>query len=301
MITMITATSSAFSSRDLMTDQEALGIIIASTVILIANILLTTTTLIIITITGQRASNTSNRIIFYLAMSDLATALYRSLILLLVIDYQKRVFKAPFEITAQFITCQVAYLSAYIVVVLALDRFLHVKYLTEINTKFTNTHVDILAGCGLFISTMFAGNSIVETVFPKRFDSLRFVRYIFNTTLLIMAISLYLMTMHTMRRYTRQAVHKTNLQKLNKTVTVASSACMFSIALFYTPIGSILVLRALLDQRVWRQYHLELYFHIAILFAQLNTIFNATMYMVVNRKAKKVLMTLFKRGREDIS
>ena len=291
---MMNPTASTFSSRDLLSNEEALGIIITSIVILLTNILLTITTLIIIIITGQRTSNTSNRIMFYLTITDLATAGYRLLILLLVFDHQKKIFKVQFEISVQFITCQVSYISAYIVVILALDRYLHIKYLTDINSKFTNRKVDILAGVALATSTVFAATTTVETLW-QQYEALRFVRYIFNAVLLVVTITLYTMTMCTMKKYKREAVYKTTLQKLNKTVTMASSACMFSIALFYAPICSMLVLRALLDHKVWQKHHLELYFHIAILFAQLNTIFNATMYMAVNRKAKKVVMTLLKK------
>ena len=82
---------------------------------------------------------------------------------------------------------------------------------------------------------------------------------------------------------------------------MASSLCMFSIALFYAPICIMLTLRALLDNNIWQRYHVELYFHVTIMFAQLNTIFNATMYLVVNRKAKKTIMALFNRQKWEVN
>lgn len=286
--------TSVFSRRNLLSNEETIGIICVSIIILSINIVLSTSTLLIIIVTGQRTSNTSNRIMFYLTVVDLATAGYRVLIILLVLDHQKTTFSVEFEILVQFITSLVSNMSGYIVVLLALDRYLHVKYLTDITSKFTNTKTDLLTGAAFLTSTLFALTTIIDNLWIQ-YEALRFVRYSVNGVLLVIAIMLYIMTVRTIKKYKQEAMYKTTLQKLDKTVTMLSSACMFSLTLFFTPINILLVIRALLNVEIWQKCHLELYFHIAILFAQCNTIFNATMYLVVNRKAKKVLFTLFNK------
>lgn len=292
--------STIFSTRDMLSPKEALGLEIPSIVVLLANVFLSSLTMIIIVITNQ-LKTTSNRVMFYLNLSDLATACYRLLTLLLIFDHKKRFFTTTFEIGVQFVACQVAYFSAYVVVILALDRYLHVKHLKNVAQIFTKRKVDLLTGLALTLSTLFASTLTMETLNEQHGGALRLTRYIINISLMLSAIILYVMTMHEMKKYRNKAVYKTSLEKLNKTVTMASSACLFSIALFYTPICAMLTVRAVLHEHAWKKHHIEFYFHVAMIFAQLNTVFNATMYLMVNRKAKKTIMAFFNKRQATIN
>jgi 7 transmembrane receptor (rhodopsin family). len=292
--------STIFSSRDMLSAKEALGLEIPSIVVLLANVFLSSLTMIIIVVTNQ-LKTTSNRVMFYLNLSDLATACYRLLTLLLIFDHKKRFFNTTFEIAVQFVACQVAYFSAYVVVILAFDRYLHVKHLKNVAQIFTKRKVDWLTALALMLSTLFASSLTMEALNMQHGGALRLTRYIINITLMLLAIILYVMTMREMKKHSNKAVHKTSLEKLNKTVAMASSACLFSIALFYTPICAMLTVRAVLQKSKWKEYHLELYLHIAMIFAQLNTVFNATMYLTVNRKAKKAILAFFNRRHATIN
>ena len=275
-----------FSDRVLLSSEQATLLGVISILVLLLNIILNITTLTVITITNQFHETTS-RIIFYLSISDCGIAVSRVSLVALIFDHNRKVLGTNFELASQFTISLVSYFSAYTVTILAYDRLLHIKHLNNYSMIMNTQKMDKIIFAALFVACFQPTSLTIETIYPN-LSKLKVIRLAFNIIIMIGTIGIYLTTIKVMKTYRSQASNQELLERLDKTVTVLATIYLVSIIIFYTPILVISFMKSILTLNVNGQKAVAFSFHLAMVFAQLNTIVNAVIFLRLNRKSRQV-------------
>ena len=273
-----------------LTSTQVLVVVLLNTVLMVGNIV-ANGSVIYILIKTKQVSNITCKLIFMLSISDLLIGVFAQN-LCTIHFYEKNCFVKLASIS---ISTFLSHMSAYVIAILGIDRYLRIRYFTNFKTLW-KTRVVFRLIC--FASLLAAFQAVIVTIswLLKIEQTAMFVCVAMDATIVGTTILLQIRTIQRSNTVhnesTLSASGRTNIQ-----ITRFSMRIMFLQGLFIAPYT--LIMNFLRD-KIQNQLNsdgksvLEFIKCISILLIFANSFANSILFLITNVKARKVLRNFAK-------
>ena len=154
----------------------------------------------------KQLNNASNVFICCLSISDCCLACIAQT--LISFTFLRQEFSCSLEMVTQFSTSFFGHLSGYCIVAIAVDRMIHMKYLTRYAQIVTRERIYMICLANIVMSLVVGVSYTLTTIYDV-YDAVNTIILIFDSTLVILTFSAYLVTFRKIHRHIK---NKENLR-----------------------------------------------------------------------------------------
>ncbi|XP_057302640.1 uncharacterized protein LOC130636810 [Hydractinia symbiolongicarpus] len=241
-------------------------------------------------IATKQLKNTSLKLIFCLSVSDCCVASITQTCFTVMIMRYSNETHCIFETVAQFLALFFTHISAYIIALIGLDRFVRMKFL--------NHHSSMIAKSKLIhLLTLVIGVAFSQAilyVFGTKlhfFKTAKMVSVGIDICLAVSILIIHIFTLKAVRQRRKETTHSHLLRHVDKTMTRIISRMFLSIAVFYVSYAITSVLHATLKNKIQgnRKRWLDFCQLFGYLLSYCNSFVNAVIFLLANAKVRKYL------------
>ena len=249
----------------------------------VANVLV-----IYVLIETKQLTSVSCKFLFMLSLTDILIAMFtQSLFIVVLFETKCRV-----KIASQFVSGFLSRVSSYTVAAIGVDRFIRIKYRMNYMSILTNAFATILMLLAFFLALIQATVITVGLLINKE-QTVRSVGMAIDGSVVLFVLLLQVATIKIIRRINSQIRPDSSqiLQEANKKITKLCSRIMVLLVLFITPflIVSFIRNRIRHQLRTEQKSVLEFIFRLSMLFAYMNSLANALLFLTTNIRGKRFL------------
>ena len=197
---------SVYPNRDNFTTSNFISLTAANISVSLLN-MFTNSFLIYAIIKTRQTHKISYQFILCLSISDCCVGLIVQPTVILILTYFAEIHNCALELAAQFLSYIFPQVSGVMILIIAFDRFLHMKYLNEYSTYMTRKKAGLLITTNIVLACFIASCSL--------FASLRRTFFIFNAVLVgieasvaVACFILYMFTYLIVHQHTNQMRQK---------------------------------------------------------------------------------------------
>ena len=273
-----------------LTSTQVLVVVLLNTVLMVGNII-ANGLVIYILIKTKQVSNITCKLIFMLSISDLMIGVFAQNICTIHF-YEKNCFVKLASIS---ISTFLSHLSAYVIAILGIDRYLRIKYFTNFKTLWKTKVVFILI---CFLSLLAAFQAVIITIsWLLQIEQITMLIYVaMDATIVGTTIFLQIRTIQRSNTVHNESTLSAS-RRTNKKITRFSMRIMFLQGIFIAPYT--LIVNFLRD-KIQDQLNsngksvLEFITCISIVLIFANSFANSVLFMMTNVKARKRLRNFAK-------
>ena len=282
---------SSFDGKELLTNTQRFILVSFSAVAIILAVF-SNSLMIFILVKTKQLHNTSLKLLLLLSISDFlfASCAGTNFIIILLKYFDQRY--CTIEIVAEFLMVLFGRLSAYILVLLAIDRYCRIRYLTHYSQVFTKRRFLI----GITAIHLIALFLPVLTLCTRQYhkDTLLGAVNVLATSLdmifLFVGITVYMLAVHSSRQHQKNATNQALLRETNKSFAQLAKLIVIAAFVLYLPYNAAYIVKLALDKitrntRRWLQF--AIFASYVLLFC--NSIANALIFLCRNSEAKKYI------------
>ena len=268
-----------------LTSTQVLVVVLLNTVLMVGNII-ANGLVIYILIKTKQVSNITCKLIFMLSISDLMIGVFAQNICTIHF-YEKNCFVKLASIS---ISTFLSHLSAYVIAILGIDRYLRIKYFTNFKTLWKTKVVFILI---CFLSLLAAFQAVIITIsWLLQIEQITMLIYVaMDATIVGTTIFLQIRTIQRSNTVHNESTLSAS-RRTNKKITRFSTRIMFLQGIFIAPYT--LIVNFLRD-KIQDQLNsngksvLEFITCISIVLIFANSFANSILFLMTNVKARKIL------------
>ena len=268
-----------------LTSTQVLVVVLLNTVLMVGNII-ANGLVIYILIKTKQVSNITCKLIFMLSISDLMIGVFAQNICTIHF-YEKNCFVKLASIS---ISTFLSHLSAYVIAILGIDRYLRIKYFTNFKTLWKTKVVFILI---CFLSLLAAFQAVIITIsWLLQIEQITMLIYVaMDATIVGTTIFLQIRTIQRSNTVHNESTLSAS-RRTNKKITRFSMRIMFLQGIFIAPYT--LIVNFLRD-KIQDQLNsngksvLEFITCISIVLIFANSFANSILFLMTNVKARKIL------------
>ena len=268
-----------------LTSTQVLVVVLLNTVLMVGNII-ANGLVIYILIKTKQVSNITCKLIFMLSISDLMIGVFAQN-LCTIHFYEKNCFVKLASIS---ISTFLSHLSAYVIAILGIDRYLRIKYFTNFKTLWKTKVVFILI---CFLSLLAAFQAVIITIsWLLQIEQITMLIYVaMDATIVGTTIFLQIRTIQRSNTVHNESTLSAS-RRTNKKITRFSTRIMFLQGIFIAPYT--LIVNFLRD-KIQDQLNsngksvLEFITCISIVLIFANSFANSILFLMTNVKARKIL------------
>jgi len=246
---------------------------------------------------SKQTATSSMKLIFLLSVSDCFLACFSQTLfaVMLTTDRQQQ-NSCQIEMAAQFFAILFTHTSVYIIVLIAFDRYAHLKFLTKYTTVVTPHRLQKSVWLVATLAVLQASAYVMGTHYGM-FNTVKRVLIFIDILILCTAIVFTLLAVKAVREHRRQAQNQSILNEVNRTVSRLAAKILLTILGFYSVYIVIASVHAAKKQsttgaiRGWLEFGL----FFGYLLAYANSLANAIIFFDVNRKARHAVIQRFCR------
>ena len=273
-----------------LTSTQVLVVVLLNTVLMVGNII-ANGLVIYILIKTKQVSNITCKLIFMLSISDLMIGVFAQNICTIHF-YEKNCFVKLASIS---ISTFLSHLSAYVIAILGIDRYLRIKYFTNFKTLWKTKVVFILI---CFLSLLAAFQAVIITIsWLLQIEQITMLIYVaMDATIVGTTIFLQIRTIQRSNTVHNESTLSAS-RRTNKKITRFSMRIMFLQGIFIAPYT--LIVNFLRD-KIQDQLNsngksvLEFITCISIVLIFANCFANSVLFLMTNVKARKRLRNFAK-------
>ena len=273
-----------------LTSTQVLVVVLLNTVLMVGNII-ANGLVIYILIKTKQVSNITCKLIFMLSISDLMIGVFAQNICTIHF-YEKNCFVKLASIS---ISTFLSHLSAYVIAILGIDRYLRIKYFTNFKTLWKTKVVFILI---CFLSLLAAFQAVIITIsWLLQIEQITMLIYVaMDATIVGTTIFLQIRTIQRSNTVHNESTLSAS-RRTNKKITRFSTRIMFLQGIFIAPYT--LIVNFLRD-KIQDQLNsngksvLEFITCISIVLIFANSFANSVLFLMTNVKARKRLRNFAK-------
>ena len=273
-----------------LTSTQVLVVVLLNTVLMVGNII-ANGLVIYILIKTKQVSNITCKLIFMLSISDLMIGVFAQNICTIHF-YEKNCFVKLASIS---ISTFLSHLSAYVIAILGIDRYLRIKYFTNFKTLWKTKVVFILI---CFLSLLAAFQAVIITIsWLLQIEQITMLIYVaMDATIVGTTIFLQIRTIQRSNTVHNESTLSAS-RRTNKKITRFSMRIMFLQGIFIAPYT--LIVNFLRD-KIQDQLNsngksvLEFITCISIVLIFANSFANSVLFLMTNVKARKRLRNFAK-------
>ena len=273
-----------------LTSTQVLVVVLLNTVLMVGNII-ANGLVIYILIKTKQVSNITCKLIFMLSISDLMIGVFAQN-LCTIHFYEKNCFVKLASIS---ISTFLSHLSAYVIAILGIDRYLRIKYFTNFKTLWKTKVVFILI---CFLSLLAAFQAVIITIsWLLQIEQITMLIYVaMDATIVGTTIFLKIRTIQRSNTVHNESTLSAS-RRTNKKITRFSMRIMFLQGIFIAPYT--LIVNFLRD-KIQDQLNsngksvLEFITCISIVLIFANSFANSVLFLMTNVKARKRLRNFAK-------
>ena len=273
-----------------LTSTQVLVVVLLNTVLMVGNII-ANGLVIYILIKTKQVSNITCKLIFMLSISDLMIGVFAQN-LCTIHFYEKNCFVKLASIS---ISTFLSHLSAYVIAILGIDRYLRIKYFTNFKTLWKTKVVFILI---CFLSLLAAFQAVIITIsWLLQIEQITMLIYVaMDATIVGTTIFLQIRTIQRSNTVHNESTLSAS-RRTNKKITRFSTRIMFLQGIFIAPYT--LIVNFLRD-KIQDQLNsngksvLEFITCISIVLIFANSFANSVLFLMTNVKARKRLRNFAK-------
>ena len=273
-----------------LTSTQVLVVVLLNTVLMVGNII-ANGLVIYILIKTKQVSNITCKLIFMLSISDLMIGVFAQNICTIHF-YEKNCFVKLASIS---ISTFLSDLSAYVIAILGIDRYLRIKYFTNFKTLWKTKVVFILI---CFLSLLAAFQAVIITIsWLLQIEQITMLIYVaMDATIVGTTIFLQIRTIQRSNTVHNESTLSAS-RRTNKKITRFSTRIMFLQGIFIAPYT--LIVNFLRD-KIQDQLNsngksvLEFITCISIVLIFANSFANSVLFLMTNVKARKRLRNFAK-------
>ena len=273
-----------------LTSTQVLVVVLLNTVLMVGNII-ANGLVIYILIKTKQVSNITCKLIFMLSISDLMIGVFAQN-LCTIHFYEKNCFVKLASIS---ISTFLSHLSAYVIAILGIDRYLRIKYFTNFKTLWKTKVVFILI---CFLSLLAAFQAVIITIsWLLQIEQITMLIYVaMDATIVGTTIFLQIRTIQRSNTVHNESTLSAS-RRTNKKITRFSMRIMFLQGIFIAPYT--LIVNFLRD-KIQDQLNsngksvLEFITCISIVLIFANSFANSVLFLMTNVKARKRLRNFAK-------
>ena len=273
-----------------LTSTQVLVVVLLNTVLMVGNII-ANGLVIYILIKTKKVSNITCKLIFMLSISDLMIGVFAQNICTIHF-YEKNCFVKLASIS---ISTFLSHLSAYVIAILGIDRYLRIKYFTNFKTLWKTKVVFILI---CFLSLLAAFQAVIITIsWLLQIEQITMLIYVaMDATIVGTTIFLQIRTIQRSNTVHNESTLSAS-RRTNKKITRFSMRIMFLQGIFIAPYT--LIVNFLRD-KIQDQLNsngksvLEFITCISIVLIFANSFANSVLFLMTNVKARKRLRNFAK-------
>ena len=258
----------------------------------------------------RQTDRISSQFILCLSVSDCCVGIILQPIVILLLTDFAEVHNCALELTAQFLSYTFPQISGVMIVIIAFDRFLHMKYLNQYSTYMTKRRGGLLVAINVMLAFFIASCSLAASLHGKFF--------IFNTVLVgievsvaIVCIVIYMFTYRIVHQQTDQMrKEQLNMKILSPDASKNVPKQDLKLAktlVFVLTVYSICYLPYLILGLVWSYYQyykgdqvsqtLEILVWWSFILVYLNSSFNAIIFSARNKHILRLLRKVLCKAR----
>ena len=268
-----------------LTSTQVLVVVLLNTVLMVGNII-ANGLVIYILIKTKQVSNITCKLIFMLSISDLMIGVFAQNICTIHF-YEKNCFVKLASIS---ISTFLSHLSAYVIAILGIDRYLRIKYFTNFKTLWKTKVVFILI---CFLSLLAAFQAVIITIsWLLQIEQITMLIYVaMDATIVGTTIFLQIRTIQRSNTVHNESTLSAS-RRTNKKITRFSMRIMFLQGIFIAPYT--LIVNFLRD-KIQDQLNsngksvLEFITCISLVLIFANSFANSILFLMTNVKARKIL------------
>ena len=268
-----------------LTSTQVLVVVLLNTVLMVGNII-ANGLVIYILIKTKQVSNITCKLIFMLSISDLMIGVFAQN-LCTIHFYEKNCFVKLASIS---ISTFLSHLSAYVIAILGIDRYLRIKYFTNFKTLWKTKVVFILI---CFLSLLAAFQAVIITIsWLLQIEQITMLIYVaMDATIVGTTIFLQIRTIQRSNTVHNESTLSAS-RRTNKKITRFSMRIMFLQGIFIAPYT--LIVNFLRD-KIQDQLNsngksvLEFITCVSIVLIFANSFANSILFLMTNVKARKIL------------
>lgn len=243
----------------------------------------------------------SMRLIAYISTSDICISITTPSVIYILLTRYKVESYCTLEITAQGLNIFFAHVTAYLVALIAYDRYARVKYLNTYKMKMSEKRTKCLV---LFVIIMALLNTLLYT-FGSLFGFYKtswFLVLVIDTIAVILMASFYISATIIIKKRRSKADNANIMKAVDKSITSLTKKFMISIVLFY---GLYLIFNftnmmahegSTGKTRSW----LEFLLYFGLLIGVTNSVSNALIFISVNKKSQRYLRKTFLKNSNEM-
>ena len=160
----------------------ATAIITISVILTILNIFVNVILIYALKGTDQLKS-VSYRLIAFLSFSDICFGLMLQALVSIHLGVLRDIESCALKLSVQFLTYSFSHISAFMLVIVAFDRWLHMKYLNKYSTLMNCKRASLTIIANVFFSLMSASGSVLANIYNKFF--------IFKTIFVVIGVNIF--------------------------------------------------------------------------------------------------------------
>jgi len=259
----------------------------------VVNILLNGLVIYILVKTKQ-TNIPSMRILLYLSISSVFLSLMVNVsnITLLTTFAGKRNCAA--EVAAQFFTNSFGHLLGFLIALMAIERFVNIKFMTSYNLIMSKSRTDKMVGFVVFLAFLVA----LSYAFGTLFNAYRIITYVVVPTDIILFVSsatvIPAMTTKIISSHQREASDPTMFGKLHRSVTSLTKKFVYTMIISYGLYFGLVISHVVMYAKASSNLRsgLEFMLILGIYIGLTNSVVNAVIFLAFNKKARRVITQL---------
>ena len=270
--------------NSLLSQNQRVILTVLNTLLMLGNIIANSLVLYTLIKTKQ-IRNVTCKLIFVISVSDTMQGIFLQNL------YTGFLFENLCSAVRVFLFISVFFLhmSVYIIAVLGIDRYLRIKQPVKFKAFWKTKTVFALISIATFISFLQALLPVIGLLVEIQFI-VSLIYYLIDGSFLVATIVLQLLTIRT-----SNAIHKDSkidaADKTNKVITKLCMRIMLLLCFFFVPYQVMYILRTNIQSKLndHGKSMLEFSTSISVLFCFSNSFANAVLFLMTNKKAKRIL------------
>ena len=281
-----------YHGKKYFSEQQRLVLVVLTST-LICLIVVTNSLVILTLFKTKQLYNVSLRLLLLLSLSDCLFALFGGVPYVIMLSRFHDKTYCGIEVVTKFFMMLFGKLSAYILVVIATDRYARVKYLNRYSQVVTNRRFYIGFSLLLLVTITIPAFEVLAEMNQLKGNKLpgKAVQLLIDICMFLVGVTTYVMAIYTTKKHQRNASTLATVTDLKSSFLRLAKLLIITAFVFYVPYMLVNLTKALYVRKLRGDARRWLYFAMFLCYALLfcNSFANALIFLCVNKKAKRFL------------
>lgn len=244
----------------------------------------------------KQLHNVSMKLILCLSVSDCCLAAFgQPLFITMLIEHNNENFYCRIDFAVEFCVYTFCHGSAFIIILIAYDRYFRMKYLNRYSEFVKTTKIYIAFAIIVFLS-VFQTSIQVLSIKLHVYRTVKMICCFVDILKMSLMLLPYMLAVGAVKNHRRQSENKRMLKKVDREFSAIALRITISISIMYTPYVVFDILRfsvrdeSALRDSVWYNFGMLMGYE----FGMANSFVNAIIFLSSNKKCQRKLFALYK-------